>query len=356
MHLAELWPCRFICRRAVPPQRRVPPANLDVVVAAGTAEIEKQLSFLAVLFVVTGLATMAVSGAVAWLVVSRGLRPLDEVAETMAGLDETGLKQRVANDGVPREIEPVVRQLNGLLERLDEAFERERTLTADVAHELRTPVAEIRTIAEITLNRLRDPEEYRRAHAETLDAVRTLQGMIETLLVLARLEAGQLQPRFCAVPLQPLLAQHWAQVGSGAEARGVSFEHFCPSDVVLSADPSLLDVVLSNVLANAATYASDGGSISVEVRPSEAHCQVRISNTGSVVNRSEVARVFDRFWRADPSRGSAGRNCGLGLSLVRRAMEVMGGQAEAGIGQDDCFTLSLTFQTPAQPPAGPRPH
>ncbi len=329
--------------------RWVPPARMTAVVAADAGELEKQLSFLGALLAATALGTMAVSGGAAWLVVSRGLRPLAAVARTIATLDETGLKQRLANGGVPREIEPVVQQLNGLLGRLDEAFDRERALTADVAHELRTPVAEIRAIAEITLNRLRDPEEYRQALGETLDAVRTLQGLIEKLLVLARLEAGQIQPELRLVPLKPVVAQHWAQVRNRAEARGVTFTDRCPRDGVVFADPKLLEVVVSNVLSNAATYALDRGSITADAQRVGTRYQLRITNTGCALSEREVAQVFDRFWRADAARGKIDQNCGLGLTLVRRAMEAMGGQAEASVSQERCFTLTLTFADKERP-------
>ena len=323
--------------------RRLPPVTLTAVVAASSAEIEKELSFLGVLLVATALGTMAVSGGVAWLVVSRGLRPLATVAQQIGALDETGLKQRLPAGGVPREIEPVVNQLNGLLARLDEAFERERALTADVAHELRTPVAEIRAITEITLSRPRGPEEYRHALGETQDAVRMLQGLIEKLLVLARLEAGQMKPELQPVALQPVLAQQWAQLRGHAESRGVVLENRCPGEATAIADPKLLEVVLSNVLSNAAMYVPDGGRIAIEVEYVGRRCRLSVANTGCELNAAEVGRVFDRFWRADAARSTSGLNCGLGLTLVRRAMEAMGGCAEAAVSNDRHFVLSLTF-------------
>jgi signal transduction histidine kinase len=327
---------------------------LTAVVAASTKDIEKQLSFLAALLGVTALGTMAISGGVAWLVVSRGLRPLAAVARKIAAMDETDLKQRIADRGVPQEIEPVVNQLNGLLGRLDEAFDRERTLTADVAHELRTPVAEIRAITEVTLSRLRDPEEYRQALGEMLDTIKMLQGLIEKLLVLARLEAGQTKPELQPIAVKPVLLQRWAQVRDRAEARGVAFEDRCPLEATVSADPKLLEVVLSNVLSNAAAYTPAGGQITAQVQRVGQGCQLTILNTGCELGEEEIARVFDRFWRADAARSKSGLNCGLGLTLVRRAMEAMGGKAAASASGKGCFILSLTFDA-AEPRGSPGP-
>ena len=325
-----------------PPEiRRSSPVVLTTVVAASTAEIEQQLRFLAALLLATAIGTMAVSGGVAWLVVTRGLRPLDQVARKIAVMDETALKERIVDSGIPLEIEPVVNQLNGLLERLDGAFDRERALTADVAHELRTPVAEIRAITEITLSRERDPREYRQALNEAQDAVKTLQGLIEKLLVLARLEAGQMKLDLKAVTLQPLVVQQWAQVCSRADPRGIGFDNRCPSDAVVTADAGLLEVVLTNVLSNAADYTPDGGRITVESRNDQGRCELSVTNTGCTLRADDVARVFDRFWRADSARSKTGLNCGLGLTLVRRAMEAMSGSAVARMSQDGCFVLTL---------------
>lgn len=337
---------RFEPANRGPGPRWEPPASLTLVVAASTRETEQQLHFLAALLAVTAFGTMAISGGVAWLVVSRGLRPLAAVARKIAAMDETGLKQRIADQGVPREIEPVVNQLNGLLARLDGAFDRERALTADVAHELRTPVAEIRAIAEITLGRVRAPDEYQQAFGETLETVKTLQGLIEKLLVLARLESGQVQPDVRPIALRPALRQHWTQMQGQCPPRGITLEDRSDPQIVVSADPSLLDIVLSNVLSNAVAYAPDGSSITAATNRAAAGCQLSVANAGCELSADDAAHVFDRFWRADAARTKTGLNCGLGLTLVRRAMEAMGGQAEAHVRPDRQFVLMLTFRTP----------
>lgn len=334
---------RFLGPNSPPGFPRQPSMHLTVVVAAESAELDHQLRFLGMLLGATAVCTMAVAGGVSWLVVSRGLRPLGAVARAIAAMDESDLKQRIPRQGVPREIDPVVRQLNGLLARLDEAFERERTLTADVAHELRTPVAEIRTIAEVTLNRDREAGEYREALGEALTVTRTLQGLIERLLVLARLESGQMRPELRPVALQPLLSEFGMLVQAEAERRGVSFTNGCPSDAFVLADSMLLEVVLSNALLNAATYTPDGGRVEATAQRTGASWRLSLANAGCELKPEEAGRVFDRFWRADAARGKSGLNCGLGLTLVRRAMEAMGGAAEAHVTEDRCFVLSLSL-------------
>ncbi len=332
-----------------------PPVNLAAVVAASTTELEQHLRYLAGLLAATALGTLLVSGAVAWLVVSRGLHPLARLAREIAGMDELALKRRIADPRAPREIEPVLQQLNGLLARLDDAFERERALTADVAHELRTPVAELRAIAEITLKRVRNPQEYQAALAESLEVVRALQGLIERILTLARLEAGQMQLAREEVRLEPVLVQHGAQLEAAAAGRELTVTQHCPTDLEIYADPKLLDMVLSNVLANAAAHVPDRGHVSVEARREETRCRLQISNDGCILEPGQMAHVFERFWRGDPARSRNSLNCGLGLTLVRRAMEAMGGQAVAEVNAEHQFTLTLTFDAAAAQVGGPAP-
>ena len=123
----------------------------------------------------------------------------------------------------------------------------------------------------------------------------------------------------------------------------MTFEDQSAPEAVVLADPKLLSVVLFNVLSNAATYTPDGGRILVQTRLAANCCELSVANTGCQLSPAEVARVFDRFWRADAARSKASLNCGLGLTLVRRAMEAMGGTAGARLGDEGHFILSLTF-------------
>ncbi len=329
--------------RNLVPRMLSAPANLDIAVAASTDEIENQLSFLSLLLTLTAVGTILISGGVIWFVTGRSMLPLETVAREIEAMDETGLKDRLADNGVPKEIEPVVFQFNELLGRLDEAFERERMLTADIAHELRTPVAEIRTIVEVTLKRIRDPQEYRNALLEVGDTIIALQGIIEKLLVLARLEAGQVKPELDAILLKPAIADQWKQVQVLAEQRGIELDDRCLPEAVVYSDARLLELVLSNVLSNAAEYALNDTSVVVELWHGGAKCVMTVVNSGCLLEKEKIQQVFERFWRADPARHKSRFNCGLGLTLVRRAMLAMGGEVEATVNEDNWFKLTLIF-------------
>ncbi len=323
--------------------RRLSSANLTIVVAADTAEVRTQLRFLAMILAVTALGAVALSGGVAWLVVARGLSPLSAVAGQIAMLDDRALSERVGNEHVPIEVKPIVLQLNGLLGRLEKAFERERSMTADVAHELRTPLSELRAIAEITLTRQRDPDEYRRAFEETLDTLMNVQAVAEKLLSLARMEAGLQLPELEPLMVGSAVQQHWPLFQEEASRKRITFENRCPQSLTVIANAQLLDIVLSNALSNAVTYCEDGGEVIVESTDDNACC-LRITNTSHALTGDELSRVFDRFWRGDEARSDSGQHCGIGLTLVRRAMQVMDGQADAAVDAEGRFVLTLRFR------------
>ena len=319
-------------------------ADVTITVAASTLAVEQRLQELARLMFAGGLAGVLLAVGVALLVTRQGLTPLRRVARQIADIDADGLHRRVADPGVPREVAPMVAQLNGLLERMEEAFARERTLTANVAHELRTPLAGLRTVAEITLGKPRPADEYIEALTETLGMTDQMQGIVEKLLMLARLETGQVQPALEDVPAKLALEAQWA-AGPAARAaeRSVTLALDVPADCTVRADTGLFDVVLANVLGNAAAYATPGSAVQVQARRAGPLVELELTNACTGLSAEAVANVFDRFWRADEARGAEGLHCGLGLTLVRRALRAQGGDATATLTGDGRFCLLLTL-------------
>jgi signal transduction histidine kinase len=136
----------------------------------------------------------------------------------------------------------------------------------------------------------------------------------------------------------------WRLHAEDAAARGIVFENALPADLECSADRGILSLVIGNLLDNAAAYTNDGGTIRAEVA-GERPVEIVFSNTGCRLGPDQVARVFDRFWRGDPSRAGTGAHCGLGLALVQRAMRAIGGTATASIREEGVFAVRLSFAT-----------
>jgi signal transduction histidine kinase len=296
------------------------------------------------LLLAAGAGAMTLGAVVSVVVIRRGLRPLDRVAASIAVIKEDDLSTRVPSATLPEEIVPLVQRLNELLHRLDEAFARERSLTADIAHELRTPVAGILSTAGVTLSADRAPAEYQEALEDVRGIARRMRSMIENLLTLARLDFQPAQFRFEPVNLGEVVDNCWRGCQDKATRRGLAFEISVPDDLSCSSDRNALSIVLMNLLENAVEYANADGRIWVTARKADGVVEVEVANTGCQLTPEQAAHVFDRFWRADPSRMDASLHVGLGLALVRRIMTSLGGAVEAStVGGE--FAVSIRLPT-----------
>jgi two-component system sensor histidine kinase QseC len=315
---------------------------LTLTLARGVGPVEAMLVRLRVLLVAVGAVTVAVTGGVLWVAVRRGLRSVAHLAGEIGAVDEANLTRRIAAPTVPAELAPVVACLNRLLARLEAAFERERGFSADVAHELRTPLAGLRATMDVALSRPRKPAEYEEAMRTCLSVTVRMQEMVEHLLVLARLDAGQTDLHPEPVLLNDVVRDAWHPLAGKAEARRLRLEWRLAEDRQVVADPALLGLVVRNVLANAVDHADEGGSVTVESAVADEGVRLGVSNTGSRLTQSEADRVFERFWRGDGARSGTGVHCGLGLPLVKRATEVIGGTVEVRSQAGGAFQVTVS--------------
>ena len=315
--------------------------TLTVTLAIGreTAGIDETLSHIRFAMVAIGLAAVLVSlGALAWFV-RRGLKPVGRLASQIEGLGESELSSRIEPAGIPAELLPVVDRLNDLLSRLESAFRRERRFTADVAHELRTPLAGVRSTLEVALSKQREPGAYQDAMRGCLDINHQMHRMVENLLSLARADANQLDVAKESIDLGALVRECWAPLAGQADRRRLEVAWCLQEPCVLESDRGKLSLVLQNILGNAAAYADDGGRISIESVSTNGQTDLTVTNTGSTMSQEDVRRVFDRFWRGDSSRQCAGQHCGLGLSLCKTLVELLGGSISAEVGADGTFAI-----------------
>ena len=210
-----------------------------------------------------------------------------------------------------------------MLDRLEHSFTQLSQFSADLAHELRTPVANIRGESEVALTRSRTAEEYREVIESTLAECERLSGIIDNLLFLARAEAAERQierTKFDGRAALDKIANYYEAAG---EERQVSISASGNGDI--SADPVLFGRAVSNLVDNALRATPPGGSIRITLRATNGGTEVSLIDTGSGIATEDLPRVFDRFYRADRSRGSEGT--GLGLALVKSIAELHGGTA-----------------------------
>jgi two-component system sensor histidine kinase QseC len=314
---------------------------LTLTVARGAGDLYNQLSLLRWLLFLASAVAIALSVLIAAFVVRRGLRPLHSIASEIAAIREDDLAIRIGTASVPAEILPIKNRLNDLLSRLEGAFKRERRFTADVAHELRNPLAGIRSTIEVNLTCTRDITEYQSAFSECLEIVENMQTMVNNLLLLARLDAQQISFQGEQVRLAELVDSCWRPLSGKATDHKITFDNRIHPEITCETDRQNLSIILSNVLENAVEYANEGGQIRATSRQGEGSVEITVSNPGCQLNNEQASKVFDCFWRGDSSRKDAGVHCGLGLALVERIIKALGGSATVEVENGGIFKIHL---------------
>jgi signal transduction histidine kinase len=331
---------------STPPQTSVP--LLSLTVARDCSDVLDQLQFLRWLLLIASAVVILLSLLIAAIIVQKGLTPLNAIAAEIATITEDNLTKRITTGHVPEEIVPIKNRLNELMSRLEASFNRERQFNADVAHELRTPLAGIRSTIEVTLARNRQTTEYQQALSECLDITKTMQSMVSNLLMLAGLDARRNNVRIEHVNIAQVVDSCWKTYSEKAAHQDVSFDNHVDTDVTCETEHQTLSIVLSNILENAVEYTNTGGQIRATAQRNDDLIEISISNTGCQLTTVQVSHVFDCFWRGDPSRSDAGVHCGLGLALVRKLTSVLGGHVTAELQPERVLTVRLNIPLKSQ--------
>lgn len=274
-------------------------------------------------------------------VVSRGLKPVKAIADRVGGLDANQLETPIMVDHVPDELSPIMTQLNGLLGRIDATIKRERRFTSDVAHELRTPIAELRSLTEVGLRFGDDHDYLKSVTADALDASIQLQRIVESLLRLTRADAGVERALIGAVRLAPLVARAVKLHASEARDRKVTWRTDLDMQDPVAADAEMIELVIANLVGNAFAYARPGSEVGIEVSRHELVARFAISNETNDLEQGDLESLFQRFWRKDTARGSSCHS-GLGLALVESCCQLMNLQKGTRL-DNSVFTVWIDF-------------
>jgi two-component system, OmpR family, heavy metal sensor histidine kinase CusS len=293
----------------------------------------------ALLFVAVLFGGVMASALIAIVVTRRGLRPLREMTESLHRIGPDQLKERIGSTGWPRELQPLAIAFDQMLKRLDDSFTRLSQFSADLAHELRTPIANMLGEAQVALTRDRTAADYRETVESTVAECERLSRIVDNLLFVARADAASepiARKQFDARAEVEKIAEFYQTV---ADDRHVSIR--CSGNGQIYADPDLFDRAVGNLLDNALRFTPENGSIQIALRERETDFEVAISDNGCGIAAQHLPRVFDRFYRAESSRSSDG--AGLGLALVKSIVDLHGGSAliESELGRGT--TVKLVF-------------
>lgn len=290
-----------------------------------------------------GLAALA-SGALGVWVARRGLAPLQKISANATLISAQRLSERLDPQHLPRELLPLVGELNAMLARLDDAFRRLTDFSSDIAHELRTPISNLVTQIEVALTRARSADEYREVLASNLEEFGRLARMIADMLFLARADHGLVVPQRTGVDLAEQADALLSFYDALAEERGVRLER--RGNANTRGDPLMLRRALSNLLSNALRHAAPASTVSIELSAGPEGVGIVVGNRGPEIPAEHLPRLFDRFYRGDYARQRAGEDAsegtGLGLGIVKSIVEAHGGQiAVTSSGGETRFVITL---------------
>lgn len=250
------------------------------------------------------------------LLARRAVRPLEQITAAAESITAFNLKERLPEPGTRDQIGRLASVFNGMLSRLEAAFEAQRRFTDRAAHELRTPLTILKGETQVVLGRRRDPEEYEAILRSNLEEVEKLARMIDNLLLLARYEGGEVEPPSEPARLDIIAANVADDLLPLAAERGVAMGVRAESPVLISGDPMALERLVFNLVENAIYYTPRGGSVGVRVSTEGDRAEFEVEDTGIGIGPEEVPQLYNRFFRSQAARLMRPEGSGIGLPVV----------------------------------------
>jgi two-component system heavy metal sensor histidine kinase CusS len=315
-----------------------------VQIAIDVSQKEGLLARYRFWFWVILLGTFIIFPLVGYQIAQHGIRPVEEMATTARHISSTNLRERILPDGYPFELASLAGTFNQMLDRLEESFDRISRFSADIAHDLRTPVNNIRGEAEVALVRARSADEYREVIQSCLEEAVRLSDLIGDLLFLGRAESPLTDLRRERVDVGELLNQVLEYYEASAADSGVSLTRAAGAELIVARlDRALMQRAVGNLVSNALAHTPAGGAVELATNADFSTIRIVVSDTGVGIPAEALPRVFDRFFRVDSSRSQGSGGTGLGLAIVQSIALLHGGKAEISSkpGQGTRVTLHM---------------
>lgn len=329
---------------AAAPVGKLPTSTDTIQIAIDISQEEELLRRYRFWFWAILLVSSVLFPLVGYRIARHGVGPVEEIAATARRITSNNLRERIRAEGYPSELASLAGTFNEMLDRLEESFEQVSRFSADIAHDLRTPVNNIRGEAEVALARARTVDEYRDVLESSLEETVRLSELIGDLLFLARAESPLTHPHRQRVDVGELLGIVRDYYEATASDGGVSLVTAAGDQpIVADLDRALTLRAVGNLVSNAIAHTPCGGSVTLAAFATDVEICIQVSDTGIGIPAEALPRVFDRFYRVDPSRSKTSGGTGLGLAIVQSIMTLHGGSAEIAsqLGQGTCVTLRM---------------
>ncbi len=285
--------------------------------------------------------SIAVISLMGWIAVRQGHAPLHDIVAKMRRISADKLSTRLSPDTVPSELKELTVSFNELLERVDGAFQRLSDFNANIAHELRTPIANLRTQTEVGLTRARTADEYREILYSNMEEYERMAQMVGDMLYLAKADSHPQLRDVTTLELAKEVDSLFEFYEGWAEECGVSLR--CEGDATMTGDRSMMQRALGNLVSNAIRHTPTGGTVLVRLsRRNRSITRIVVENPGPIIPSEHIPRLFERFYRTDESRQKGDQGVGLGLAIVKSIVNAHRGKIQVESSDSITrFTLSL---------------
>ncbi len=278
-----------------------------------------------------------------YLLMRKALSPLQEIAFSAEKISSHNLNERLPLPGTGDELERLTASLNRMIGRLETAFQHISRFTADASHELRTPLTALRGELEATAEYSQLPREARETIGSALEETERLSKIVQGLLAVSRLDAGEAEMEKVSLDLSELASSTAEQMRLLAEDKNISLSCNAPEPVMIEGDRARMKQVVVNLLDNAINYTSPGGTVRLAVRMAGDRAILEVEDNGVGISKEALPHIFERFYRVDKARSRQLGGAGLGLSIVQAICTAHGGEVlvDSAEGRGSKFTVRL---------------
>jgi len=317
---------------------------IEIIAAHVMTQEARVLSTYLLRVWITVVSAVLITALLAWWVSSRGLAPLRKMADRVAGISPDTLSARLDIKNTPTELQSLAMSFNAMLDRLSTGYERLLQFSADLAHEVRTPIGVLIGQTQVTLAHTRNESEYKSVLESNLEELERLGRIAQNILFLAQADHERQDIERTPLNIREQLETIATYFEGLADERNLSFEVNAEGEMVANAIMSRR--AISNVVVNAVRYAEAGTTIRLTGSEDTQGAIIVIGNQGMPVAPDNLARLFDRFYRGDAARSEFTESSGLGLSIVQAIMRLHGGSASVSCSADGWIEFTLRFAAP----------